>query len=146
MHIETILGKYMVTHNDETFDLYLWDLSIATEISAELTNIQNCDSEEYSNATCDELPLIKTFDYPSDARTIKLSGHKDEVHCVRFLLPLVVSGSADNTIRIWKIDQTYLNQYNESGEELAVCVRILTGNLTQIRRSISYLPNIVLEV
>ena len=138
-HIETILGKYMVTHNDETFDLYLWDLSIATEISAELTNIQNCDSEEYSNATCDGVPLIKTFAYPSDARTIKLSGHKDEVHCVRFLLPLVVSGSADKTIRIWKIDQTYLHECNESGEELAVCLRVLNGNLMQIWNCIDQL-------
>ena len=117
----------MITHNDETFDLSIWDLSIATEISAELTNIQNCEGDENSNSTYEEMPLIRTFDYPPDARTIQLCGHEDEVHCARFLLPLVVSGSADKTIRIWKIKQTYLNECNENDGEHAICLRILTG-------------------
>ena len=115
----------MVTHNDEIYEMCIWDLSIATDISAELTNIQNEEVEKNSNQ---RIPLIKTFDYPSNAKTIKLKGHQDEVNCVRFLLPLVISGSADKTIRIWKIDKESFQQcYDESDEELGICLRVLTG-------------------
>ena len=124
----------MVTHNDETFELFLWDLSIATEVSAEASNIQNSGIEFNSSTECDETTLITTFDYPSDVNTLVLKGHQDEVHCVRFLLPLVVSGSADKTIRIWKIGQGYRNenttntQCNEINDGGVVCLRILSGN------------------
>ena len=123
----------MVTHNDETFDLFIWDLSIATELSAELTNIQNGDTNGQNSDKNKLVPLIKTFDYPSNANTIRLSGHKDEVHCVRFLLPLLISGSADKTIRIWKLHQLsfYENNYG-SAEEVGICLRVLKGNTSQM--------------
>ena len=123
------LGKYMVTHNDETFDLFIWDLSIATELSAELTNIQNGDANGQNNEKNKLLPLIKTFDYPSNAHTITLRGHKDEVHCVRFLLPLLISGSADKTIRIWKLDQlSFYGNNDDNTDETGICLRVLAGN------------------
>ena len=119
----------MVTHNDETFELLLWDLSIATEVSAELTNIQNNDLELNPSKGVDESALIKTFDYPSDSHNVSLKGHEDEVHCVKFLLPLIVSGSADKTVRIWKINQGCQNQFNIDEENKAVCLRVLSGNI-----------------
>ena len=118
----------MVTHNDETFELLLWDLSIATEISAELTNIQNNDLEINSSKEVDEIAMIKTFDYPCNTSTISLRGHEDEVHCVKFLLPLLVSGSADKTIRIWKINQESQHQDDMNDDKSTVCLRILSGN------------------
>ena len=117
----------MVTHNDETFELLLWDLSIATEISAELTNIQNNDLEINLSKEVDESALIKTFDYPSDKNTISLKGHSDEVHCVKFLLPLLVSGSADKTVRIWKINDGSNDQNDVNDHVKVVCLRILSG-------------------
>ena len=117
----------MVTHNDETFEMLLWDLSVATEISAELTNIQNNDLEINLNKEVDESALIKTFDYPSDIHTISLRGHEDEVHCVKFLLPLLVSGSADKTVRIWKINDGSNDQNDVNGDVKVVCLRILSG-------------------
>lgn len=119
----------MVTHNDETFELLLWDLSIATEVSAELTNLQNNDLENNPSKGVDESALIKTFDYPSDSHNVSLKGHEDEVHCVKFLLPLIVSGSADKTVRIWKINQGYQNQFNIDEDNQAVCLRTLSGNI-----------------
>ena len=125
----------MVTHNDETFDLFIWDLSIATELSAELTNIQNGDANGQNNEKNKLLPLIKTFDYPSNAHTITLRGHKDEVHCVRFLLPLLISGSADKTIRIWKLDKLSFYENNDgNGDEIVTCLRVLAGNLTFLKQ------------
>ena len=119
----------MVTHNDETFDLFIWDLSIATELSAELINIQNGDTNGQNYDKNKLVPLIKTFDYPSNAHTITLSGHKDEVHCVRFLLPLLISGSADKTIRIWKLDQLSFHENNDNNtDEIGICLRVLAGN------------------
>ena len=135
----------MVTHNDETFELFLWDLSIATEVSAEVSNIQNSDVEFNSSTECDETTLIKTFNYPSDVNTLVLRGHEDEVHCVRFLLPLVVSGSADKTIRIWKIQQGLRNENgtqtvcNEINDGTVVCLRILSGKKFQLN-----LPDMIL--
>ena len=117
----------MVTHNDETFELLLWDLSIATEISAELTNIQNNDLEINLSKEVDESALIKTFDYPSDINTISLRGHDDEVHCVKFFLPLLISGSADKTIRIWKIHDGSNDQCDVYDEKKVVCLKILSG-------------------
>lgn len=126
----------MVTHNDETFDLFIWDLSIATELSAELTNIQNGDTKNGQNSDKNTLvPLIKTFDYPSNAHTITLSGHKDEVHCVRFLLPLLISGSADKTIRIWKLDQLSFYENNDGNtNEVGICLRVLEGNTSPLKQ------------
>ena len=130
-----ILGKYMVTHNDETFDLFIWDLSIATELSAELTNIQNGDPNGHNSDKNQLLPLIKTFDYPSDCRTIQLSGHKDEVHCVRFLLPLLISGSADKTIRIWKLPELpFYDNGVDNTKQSGICLRILTGKSSHLQR------------
>ena len=117
----------MVTHNDETFELLVWDLSIATEISAELTNIQNNDLEINLSKEVDESALIKTFDYPSDINTISLKGHNDEVHCVKFLLPLLVSGSADKTVRIWKINDGSNEENDINDDKQVVCLRILSG-------------------
>ena len=125
----------MVTHNDETFDLFIWDLSIATELSAELTNIQNGDTNGQNGDKNKLLPLIKTFDYPSNAQTITLSGHKDEVHCVRFLLPLLISGSADKTIRIWKLGQLSFYENNDGNtEEVGICLRVLEGNTSHMKQ------------
>ena len=125
----------MVTHNDETFDLFIWDLSIATELSAELTNIQNGDTNGQNGDKNKLLPLIKTFDYPSNAHTITLSGHKDEVHCVRFLLPLLISGSADKTIRIWKLDQLSFHENNDGNtDEIGICLRVLEGNASELNQ------------
>ena len=129
------LGKYMVTHNDETFDLFIWDLSIATELSAELINIQNGDTNGQNSDKNKLVPLIKTFDYPSNAHTITLSGHKDEVHCVRFLLPLLISGSADKTIRIWKLDQLSFHENNDNNtDEIGICLRVLGGNSSPLNQ------------
>ena len=125
----------MVTHNDETFDLFIWDLSIATELSAELINIQNGDTNGQNNDKNKLVPLIKTFDYPSNARTITLSGHKDEVHCVRFLLPLLISGSADKTIRIWKLDQLSFHENNDNNTDgIGICLRVLGGNSSPLNQ------------
>ena len=122
----------MVTHNDETFDLCIWDLSIASEVSAELSNIENDNEDGHLNHLNSEQPLTKTFDYPSNATTINLSGHKDEVNCVQFLLPLIVSGSADKTVRLWKINPTCLNQNSNNAEESGVCLRILGGTSMKV--------------
>ncbi len=62
-------GRYMATHNDETFELEIWDLQLRS------THEQN----------------------------LKLVGHTDEVHTVKFSLcqGLIASGGADKTVRLW---------------------------------------------
>ena len=47
---------------------------------------------------------------------VRLLGHENDVHCVKLLLPLVISGSADATVRIWSV------------EDGGSCLRVLRGH------------------
>ena len=122
------LGKYLVTHNDETFDLSIWDLSVATNQREPIEQLTFCQYDGgQSEAKVVVEGNLQSFNYPLNAKTITLSGHEDEVHCVRVLLPLVVSGSADKTVRLWSIEKRNFNSPAEKQHDIGACLRILKG-------------------
>ena len=43
-------------------------------------------------------------------------GHTDEINCVKFYIPLVVSGSSDKSVRLWSL------------ADGGVCLRVLHGH------------------
>ena len=122
------LGKYLVTHNDETFDLSIWDLSVATNQREPIEQLTFCQYDGgQSEAKVVVEGNLQSFNYPLNAKTITLSGHEDEVHCVRVLLPLVVSGSADKTVRLWSIEKRNLSCRAGAKQDIGICLRILKG-------------------
>lgn len=80
-------GRYLSTHDENTFGVDIWDLN-----------------KSASNDHTDTKPFVR------------LLGHENDVHCVKLLLPLVISGSADATVRIWSVD--------DGGS----CLRVLRGH------------------
>jgi WD40 repeat protein len=78
-------GRFISTHDEDTFDLEIWDLS------------------------------MKIND--PNFKTVKLTGHTDEVHCVKFVPSenLLLSGGADKSVRLWNLID-------------GMCLRILTGH------------------
>jgi len=82
-------GQFIATHDENTFQLEIWDLHNKTN--------HRWDDPQFP--------------------TLCLSGHTDEVHCVKFATfeQSLLSGSADKTVRLWNL----LN-----GD----CLRILSGH------------------
>lgn len=52
-----------------------------------------------------------------------LTGHRRGIACLQYRDRLVVSGSSDNTIRIWDIETGVCFRVLEGHEELVRCIR-----------------------
>ena len=63
-----------------------------------------------------DLSKSASNDHTDTKPFVRLLGHEDDVHCVKLLLPLVISGSADATVRIWSV------------EDGGSCLRVLRGH------------------
>ena len=63
-----------------------------------------------------DLSKSASNDHTDTKPFVRLLGHEDDVHCVKFILPLVISGSADATVRIWSV------------EDGGSCLRVLRGH------------------
>ena len=111
----------------------IWDLSVATNQREPIEQLTFCqyDGGQGEAKVVKVEGNLQSFNYPLNAKTITLSGHEDEVHCVRFLLPLVVSGSADKTIRLWSIAKSNISGPCETQQDIGICLRILKGKAIQ---------------
>ena len=63
-----------------------------------------------------DLSKSASNDHTDTKPFVRLLGHEGDVHCVKLLLPLVISGSADATVRIWSV------------EDGGSCLRVLRGH------------------
>ncbi|VDN42065.1 unnamed protein product [Dibothriocephalus latus] len=67
---------------------------------------------------------ISTFLRTYTANLVRtLTGHRRGIACLQYRAPLIVSGSSDNTIRIWDIETGVCFRVLEGHDELVRCIR-----------------------
>ena len=66
-----------------------------------LTELISCliQTTNPSHADIWDLSMCASDDHTDTKPFVRLLGHEADVHCVKLLLPLVISGSADATVR-----------------------------------------------
>eukprot|EP00095_Tigriopus_kingsejongensis_P003846 maker-scaffold20_size707684-snap-gene-3.11 protein:Tk03846 transcript:maker-scaffold20_size707684-snap-gene-3.11-mRNA-1 annotation:"f box:wd repeat containing protein 1a" len=76
---------------------------------------------EFIWSLAEAVPISGSDQYTHELLTpsLTLEGHEDEVNCVKFAHPWVISGSSDTTVRVWSL-------------ETAVCVAVLRGHVGKI--------------